>query len=99
MLDMEPADGDAPRGTDAAVAVTLALTLRDADGVLHERSVVLTPAEATSIDGLSAVLPDLIASVRHESLAPAMPPPEADVQDVIVLDSFDFDTLTFGYND
>lgn len=92
-------DEDVPPGADVVVAVTLALTLRDADGILHERSVVLTPTESTSIDDLMAVLPELIASVRHESLAPAMPPPEADVDGVIVLDSFDFDALSFGRDD
>ena len=95
-LDLSMSDNFALRGKDVVVSVTLALTLRDERGMLRERSVKLTPPEATCIDNLAAVLPDLIASVRNESLAPALPPPEQDVLDVIVLDSFDFDALTFG---
>jgi len=97
-LDMASADADAVRIVDAVVAVTLALTLRDSEGTLRERSVILTLAEETSIDNLAAMLPDLIASVRNESLAPALPPPDVDVDEVIELDSFDFDSLIFDRN-
>lgn len=97
-LDMASADADADRIGDAVVAVTLALTLRDSEGTLRERSVILTLAEETSIDNLAAMLPDLIASVRNESLSPALPPPDVDVDEVIELDSFDFDSLIFDRN-
>jgi len=83
------------QAADEVVSVAMNLTMRDSRGLLTVRKIVLTPPMGTAIGDLGAVLPNLLANVRDEVRKVALPGPVAmiDVEDVIVLDSFDFAAL------